>query len=147
VTDSFYNLTAIRFSSTASSKISLEKQMIKKFSSCYGSFTTVLAIPLVPTGASWTHSTLCTLLVIRLIWTFILVLPFVVTLLPHSCHILCLSRLPSICPFEQHSANFTNQDPPQYAPSTILLSLPFTFRYSYWHFYSEMHPTCVLPFT
>ena len=68
--------------------------MIKKFSSRYGSCATALAIPLVPTGASWTHSTLCTLFVINLIWTFILVIPLVVTLLPHICHILHPSRPP-----------------------------------------------------
>ena len=92
--DRFYNLIAIQCSSTASSKISLEKQMIKKFSSCYGSFATVLAIPLVPTGASLTHS---------------MVLPFVVTLLPHICHILCPSHPPSFCSSEQHSANYKSR--------------------------------------
>jgi len=85
VIDRFYNLIAIQCS-TASNKISLEKQMIKKFSSCYGSFATVLAIPLVPTGASWTNST---------------VLPFVVTLLPHICHTL----LPSLPPLSVHLNN------------------------------------------
>ena len=45
----------------------------------------------------------------------------------------------------KHSADYTNQELPHYAPSFILLSSPMAFRYSYWHFCSEMHPTCVLP--